>query len=255
MAKTSSVEKNNRRAKMAKQFAAKRAKLKAMAVDDKLTPEDRFEARIKLAELGIMALAAFGFYHASLQVLLGSIFLMGLHSAFLGPLTGGFAIDSFFDVFTELSLDDFHTVINVNLLGPALEMLDRKPFAEHDAREDIAAEGVRADFFEPLCVLELLPRRILRRLAVEIGAGVVAPLRLQRLDQALGRAGAQQVQGGGVHRRTCERGSKATPSRRRSARARLWRWPECRWPARRLPPDIAPPSPLRVISCFGRRRR
>ena len=51
MAKTSSVNKNKRREKMAKQFAAKRARLKAMAVDDKLTPEDRFEARIKLAEL------------------------------------------------------------------------------------------------------------------------------------------------------------------------------------------------------------
>ena len=51
MAKTSSVNKNKRREKMAKQFAAKRAKLKAMAVDDKLTPEDRFAARIKLAEL------------------------------------------------------------------------------------------------------------------------------------------------------------------------------------------------------------
>ena len=51
MAKTSSVEKNKRREKLAKQYAAKRAKLKAMAVDDKLTPEDRFEARIKLAEL------------------------------------------------------------------------------------------------------------------------------------------------------------------------------------------------------------
>ena len=51
MAKTSSVNKNKRREKLAKQFAAKRARLKAMAVDDKLTPEDRFEARIKLAEL------------------------------------------------------------------------------------------------------------------------------------------------------------------------------------------------------------
>ena len=51
MAKTSSVEKNNRRAKMAKQYAGKRAKLKAMAVDDKLSPEDRFGARLKLAEL------------------------------------------------------------------------------------------------------------------------------------------------------------------------------------------------------------
>ena len=51
MAKTSSVNKNKRREKMAKQYAGKRARLKAMAVDDKLTPEDRFAARIKLAEL------------------------------------------------------------------------------------------------------------------------------------------------------------------------------------------------------------
>jgi small subunit ribosomal protein S14 len=36
---------------MAKQYAAKRAKLKAMAVDDKLQPEERFAARLKLAEL------------------------------------------------------------------------------------------------------------------------------------------------------------------------------------------------------------
>ena len=51
MAKTSSINKNKRREKMVKQYAVKRARLKAMAVDDKLTPEDRFEARIKLAEL------------------------------------------------------------------------------------------------------------------------------------------------------------------------------------------------------------
>jgi len=51
MAKTSSVEKNNRRARMAKQYAGKRAKLKAMAVDDKLQPEERFAARLKLAKL------------------------------------------------------------------------------------------------------------------------------------------------------------------------------------------------------------
>ena len=51
MAKTSSVEKNNRRIKMAKQYAGKRTKLKAMAVDNKLTPEERFEARLKLAKL------------------------------------------------------------------------------------------------------------------------------------------------------------------------------------------------------------
>jgi len=51
MAKKSSIEKNNRRTRMAKQFAGKRAKLKAMAVDDKLSPEERFGARLKLAEL------------------------------------------------------------------------------------------------------------------------------------------------------------------------------------------------------------
>ena len=36
---------------MAKQYAEKRAKLKAMAVDDRLSPEERFGARLKLAEL------------------------------------------------------------------------------------------------------------------------------------------------------------------------------------------------------------
>ena len=51
MAKTSSVEKNKRREKMAKQFAAKRAKLKTTANNMSLTPEERFAARLKLAEL------------------------------------------------------------------------------------------------------------------------------------------------------------------------------------------------------------
>jgi small subunit ribosomal protein S14 len=51
MAKTSSVEKNNRRAKLVKQYAGRRAKLKEMAVDDKLSPEERFGARLKLAAL------------------------------------------------------------------------------------------------------------------------------------------------------------------------------------------------------------
>jgi len=51
MAKKSSIEKNNRRTRMAKQYAAKRAELKAMAVDNKLSPEDRFSARLKLAKL------------------------------------------------------------------------------------------------------------------------------------------------------------------------------------------------------------
>jgi small subunit ribosomal protein S14 len=51
MAKTSSIEKNNRRRRMTKQFAAKRAKLKDVANDRTKPLEERFEATIKLAAL------------------------------------------------------------------------------------------------------------------------------------------------------------------------------------------------------------
>jgi small subunit ribosomal protein S14 len=51
MAKKSSIEKNKKRERLAKQYAAKRARLKAVADDDSLPMEDRFTARLKLAEL------------------------------------------------------------------------------------------------------------------------------------------------------------------------------------------------------------
>jgi small subunit ribosomal protein S14 len=51
MAKTSSVEKNNRRRKLAAQYAEKRKRLKAIADDLKRPAEERFAARIKLAEM------------------------------------------------------------------------------------------------------------------------------------------------------------------------------------------------------------
>ena len=51
MAKKSSIEKNNRRRKMAKKFAGRRARLKAIAHDKKLPTEERFAATLKLAEL------------------------------------------------------------------------------------------------------------------------------------------------------------------------------------------------------------
>lgn len=51
MAKKSATEKNKRRRKMVDQFAEKRAALKAAAKDDTLTLEERFAARLKLAEL------------------------------------------------------------------------------------------------------------------------------------------------------------------------------------------------------------
>jgi small subunit ribosomal protein S14 len=51
MAKTSSVEKNLRREKMVKQYANRRQRLKETANNETLPPEDRFRARLKLAEL------------------------------------------------------------------------------------------------------------------------------------------------------------------------------------------------------------
>jgi len=51
MAKKSSIEKNNRRAKLAKQKAPTRERLKTLARDRSAEPEDRFAAQLKLAEL------------------------------------------------------------------------------------------------------------------------------------------------------------------------------------------------------------
>ena len=51
MAKKSSTEKNARRIKLARQAAGKRARLKAIALDRTLPPEERFGAQLKLAEL------------------------------------------------------------------------------------------------------------------------------------------------------------------------------------------------------------
>ncbi|MBL8671826.1 MAG: 30S ribosomal protein S14 [Alphaproteobacteria bacterium] len=51
MAKKSSIEKNNRRAALSKRYAAKRARLKAIARNTALPIEERFAAQLRLAEL------------------------------------------------------------------------------------------------------------------------------------------------------------------------------------------------------------
>lgn len=51
MAKKSSIEKNEKRKRMVAKYAAKRARLKALANDESLPMEERFLARLKLAEL------------------------------------------------------------------------------------------------------------------------------------------------------------------------------------------------------------
>lgn len=51
MAKKSSVEKNNRRRMLVKKFTGKRLRLLAIANDEGKTMDERFTARLKLAEL------------------------------------------------------------------------------------------------------------------------------------------------------------------------------------------------------------
>ena len=51
MAKTSSIEKNKRRVRLTKQYAARRSKLRAIARDRNVSMEERFAATLKLAEL------------------------------------------------------------------------------------------------------------------------------------------------------------------------------------------------------------
>ena len=51
MAKKSALENNARKAKLVKKFAGRRAKLLAIANNEKLPIEDQFTARLKLAEL------------------------------------------------------------------------------------------------------------------------------------------------------------------------------------------------------------
>ena len=51
MAKTSAIERNKKRERMAKRYSARRQRLKDIANDKDLPMEDRFAARLKLAEM------------------------------------------------------------------------------------------------------------------------------------------------------------------------------------------------------------
>jgi small subunit ribosomal protein S14 len=51
MAKTSSIEKNNRRRRLTKKYSGRRSRLKAIAQDKSKPMEERFAAALKLAEL------------------------------------------------------------------------------------------------------------------------------------------------------------------------------------------------------------
>jgi small subunit ribosomal protein S14 len=51
MAKKSAIENNNKRVRLAAQYRAKREALKAFAADETNSAEERFLARVKLAEL------------------------------------------------------------------------------------------------------------------------------------------------------------------------------------------------------------
>ncbi len=51
MAKASVVERNKKRQRLVAEYAARRKVLKAKARDENLSPEERFQARLKLTEL------------------------------------------------------------------------------------------------------------------------------------------------------------------------------------------------------------
>ncbi len=51
MAKKSAIERNKKRERMARKYAAKRAALKATVRDRSLSPEDRFQAALQLSKL------------------------------------------------------------------------------------------------------------------------------------------------------------------------------------------------------------
>ena len=51
MAKKSAVERNDKRKRLVEKYAAKREELKAIALNEDLPIEERFKARLKLAEL------------------------------------------------------------------------------------------------------------------------------------------------------------------------------------------------------------
>lgn len=51
MAKKCSIERDKKRRRLAKKFASRRERLKAMAKDESLPMEERFAARLKLAQL------------------------------------------------------------------------------------------------------------------------------------------------------------------------------------------------------------
>ena len=51
MAKTSMIERDKKRRRLAKKYEARRARLKAIAKDESLPAEERFAARLKLAEI------------------------------------------------------------------------------------------------------------------------------------------------------------------------------------------------------------
>ena len=51
MSKTSSVYRNLKRVKMAEKYANRRLKLKEVVMDKKASPEERFQATLKLAQM------------------------------------------------------------------------------------------------------------------------------------------------------------------------------------------------------------
>jgi 1-acyl-sn-glycerol-3-phosphate acyltransferase len=120
---------------------------------------DRFDKAkvikaIKAAEVLIMGLACVGFYMKSVPVLLASIFAMGCHSAFFGPvkysllprvlrkeeLTGGNGL---------LEMGTFLSILGGTLLAGVIAAATTDPLMLSVALMTLAAIGLAASFFIP----------------------------------------------------------------------------------------------------------
>lgn len=101
---------------------------------------------IKLAEIGIMVVAALGLTQANLSLLLASVFCLGVHSAFLGPLKYGIlpqlvAADDLVAGNALVEMGTFLAILAGTIAGGVLVLMDHGPTTVASAALCLAVVG------------------------------------------------------------------------------------------------------------------
>lgn len=109
---------------------------------------------VKLAEVGIMALASWGFFTHDIVVLLGSLFLMGTHSAFFGPakyamLPQVLRSDELIAGNGLLEMGTFLAILGGTLAAGLLVAATSDPLILSASLTGIALAGLAASWFIP----------------------------------------------------------------------------------------------------------